>query len=204
MSIIRKSFIAAAFTSWMHIVRKVTLCGVYGSLKSSFSLAHCTAPLLGFFCASSTIWYAFILRSCITYLVQAQFSLYLPTLGGTLWLSSKSRLFKMAVPALCIGLFASHAQASPLVTCYWIIPLILSFAPKRFIFLQALASTFTTHAVGSVLWLYTHNTDPLFWNALLWWIPFERLCYALILTTSYYGVKALARLPSPSFKRSLT
>lgn len=204
MSVIKKSFVAAAFPGLMHIARKVTLGGVYGSLNGYFSLAPCIAPLLGFFCTSSTVVYSFALRAIIHYLVHAHYSFYLPTLCGTLWLSTESRILKLSIPALCIALFVSHPQASVLFSCYWIIPLILSFTPKRFIFLQAVGSTFTTHAVGSVLWLYTHQTDPLFWNALLGRVLFERLSYALILAISYYGLKALIEVThiSPYFKRS--
>ena len=52
MSFIKKSLIAAAFTGCMHIARKVTLGGLFGTLNGYFSLAHCTAPLLGFFSTS--------------------------------------------------------------------------------------------------------------------------------------------------------
>lgn len=207
MPFIKKSIVAVAFTGCMHIAQKVTLGGIFGSLKSYFSLAHCTAPLLGFFSTSSTVYYSFFFRAAVRYLVLNSWSFYLPTLCGTLWLSTESRVFKLVVPVVCIVLFASHSQASLLFSCYWIIPLILSFAPKRWIALQAVGSTFTTHAVGSVLWIYSHPTDPLFWNALLGRVLFERLSYALILTVSYYGLTALGALInnylSPSFKRSI-
>ncbi len=204
MSAIKKSFVAAAFTGLMHIARKVTVGGVYGSLNGYFSLAPCIAPLFGFFCTSSTVLYSFILRAIVHYVIHSNYSFYLPTLCGTLWLSTESRALKLVIPALCIALFAIHPQASVLFSCYWITPLILSFAPKRFIFLQAVGSTFTAHAVGSVFWIYAHQTDPLFWNALLGRVLFERLSYALIVTTSYYGLTALVAVTrlSPYFKRS--
>lgn len=207
MSFIKKSFVAAAFIGCMQIAQKVTLGGIFSSFKSYFSLAHCVAPLLGFFSTTSMVYYSFFFRTIVQYLIYTSWSFYLPTLCGTLWLSTESRVFKLVVPAVCIVLFASHPQASLLFSCYWIIPLILSFTPKRWIVLQAVGSTFTTHAVGSVLWIYSHPTDPLFWNALLGRVLFERLNYALILTVSYYGLNALGALInnylSPSFKRSI-
>ena len=54
-------------------------------------------------------------------------------------------------------LFIAHpvgAAAAP-YAFYWFIPIFIAMMRNRTLWHDALASTFTAHAVGSVIWLYT-------------------------------------------------
>ncbi len=177
----------------METTRKISLFGLSLLLKLlsfvSYSLTACFTPIVGFFVKPHTCLTLFGLRTVLS-LITGSFSWYLPTLAGSLVLSSQSRVLSTMIPLLCIGLFLLHpvGSLSWQYTLYWLIPMGLSLSSQPSIFTRALISTYTTHAVGSVLWLYTHVTTPVYWHTLIAQVWFERLAYALILTGSYYVI----------------
>ncbi|MCI0503912.1 hypothetical protein L0Y65_04335 [Candidatus Micrarchaeota archaeon] len=61
---------------------------------------------------------------------------------------------------------------------YWLIPIAAKFLPDRLV-LRSLGATFTAHAVGSVLFLYTIPTAPALWLALIPVVAVERGAFAL-------------------------
>jgi hypothetical protein len=86
----------------------------------------------------------------------------------------------MGLPLLCMALFVSHpvgAAAAP-YAFYWFIPMIIAMMRTENIWLHSLASTFTAHAVGSVIWLYTMPMTPAAWLALIPLVACERILYA--------------------------
>ncbi len=155
----------------------------------SFSLTAIFAPIIGFFTNSRNCITLFGLRTTLA-LISGSFSWYIPTLAGSLVLSSQSRILSTLIPLTCIGLFMLHpvGSASWLYCLYWLIPIGLSLTTQPSIFTRALISTYTTHAVGSVIWLYTHITTPLYWHTLIAQVWLERFACAAILTGSYYVI----------------
>lgn len=181
-----------------HLISCAVLLRLLGKLSlfrfaSSFGLSAALAPLIGFFSSASLCFGFYALRTGM-YLATswhlASITYYLPTLAGSLVLSARSRLIESLIPGLCIGTFIIHpiGGSSWLYSLYWLIPIGISILPQRSTFLRSLSSTFTTHAVGSVLYLYTHPTTSLFWYALIPQVWLERLAYALILTSCYYVI----------------
>ncbi len=67
---------------------------------------------------------------------------------------------------------------------YWLIPIAAKFMPDR-LFLRSLGSTFTAHAVGSVLFLYTIPTAPELWLALIPVVAIERTLFAAGISVSH-------------------
>ena len=90
------------------------------------------------------------------------------------------------VPALAMIAFWLHpigAQAW-YYALYWTVPVIVKFLPDR-LFLRSLGATFTAHAVGSVLFLYTIPTAPALWIGLIPIVAIERMLFALGISASY-------------------
>lgn len=54
----------------------------------------------------------------------------------------------------------------------------------------ALRITFITHAVGSILWIYTIPTTPGYWTALIPIVALERLCLAGATAGVLFAIKA--------------
>ncbi len=154
----------------------------------SVGITSALAPALGFFVRPQTCVAAWVCRIALS-AVTGLSSWYIPTFVGSLILSTRSRILSIAIPLVCMGLFLMHpiGGASWLYTLYWLIPIGLSFI-KPSILSRALISTYTTHAVGSVMWLYTHVTTPAYWHLLIAQVWYERLIYAAVLTGSYYVI----------------
>jgi|GEM_PF-566798 len=139
-------------------------------------------------------------------------SLYLPTLAGSLYWSSYSwnsytaALIRLGIPATCMFLFGLHPIIGTSAFTYallWLIPIAIycvslisqtafSRAATHSVFLQALGSTYTVHAVGSVLWLYTRPIAPALWLGLIPIAFIERLCFALAMTGAHYTIAYIA------------
>lgn len=101
-----------------------------------------------------------------------------------------------AVPVLCMLAFWLHptgagAWAYPF---YWLIPAISLLFPKR-LFMRSLGATFTAHAIGSTLWLYTVPMPAEAWLALIPIVAYERLAFAAGISVGYIALNAvLSRL----------
>lgn len=122
--------------------------------------------------------------------VDALISLYhIPSFCGALYFSALNSLYHRiacaGIPILCVILFLMHpvGLSAWAYTLFWVLPLITLFIPSTSWFAHALGSTFTTHAVGSVLWLYTHTTLPEYWIALIPHVMVERLTIASCMGT---------------------
>jgi len=81
------------------------------------------------------------------------------------------------IPLVAMLLFLSDEQgaAAGAYTLFWLIPMISALVPHANGWLHALATTFTAHAVGSVLWMYTHTMTTELWLGLIPIVCYERL-----------------------------
>lgn len=115
---------------------------------------------------------------------------HIPTLCGAWYLATRSTLLKILIPSLCILLFNLHpiGTNANLYSFYWVIPIMIALIPSKSIFIQCLGSTFTTHAVGSVIWIYTRSSGVTIWHSLIPVVWAERLLFAILMTTFYYVI----------------
>jgi hypothetical protein len=92
----------------------------------------------------------------------------------------------LIVPLAAMAAFWLHpvGQQAWAYALYWLVPVIVKFLPERLV-LRSLGSTFTAHAVGSVLFLYTIPTAPALWLALIPIVALERGAFALGISASH-------------------
>lgn len=90
------------------------------------------------------------------------------------------------VPAIAMLAFWLHpiGQQAWFYALYWMIPIAAKFLPERLL-LRSLGSTFTAHAVGSVLFLYTIPTAPALWLTLIPIVAMERGAFAIGISASH-------------------
>jgi hypothetical protein len=161
------------------------------------SVAQAFAPCIGFFISPLSCFFVVICRTFID-AVFGTFSVdfHLPTFAGSLYLSSKNKTVVAIILLLCIGLFLLHpiGRSVPYYPVYWFIPLLIIYSHTSSIFLQSVGSTFTTHAVGTVIWIYSHQSTPLFWHTLFSQVWVERMVYACALTGAYYAFASIMKL----------
>ena len=110
--------------------------------------------------------------------------------------AKKSKIGALA-PLACAALFIMHpvgAQAWPFAL-YWLIPLAATILPNNLL-LRSYGATFSAHAIGGVLWIYTIPTTPAYWIALIPVVLVERSVFAAGISASYYALSTIAaKLP---------
>ena len=172
-------------------IRKLGVDHAPGFFFGPLSFGALIAPTIGFFAGPSACLGVWLIRTAALLCEKASlgaFFVYIPTLCGALVLSSPSRALKVLIPLLCMILFIAHpvGRSSWIYTLYWLIPLGIGCISSPSVIARSIASTYTTHAVGSTLFLYSRTTSPDFWLMLVNQVWYERLCYALLLTACYY------------------
>ena len=181
------------------------------SVPAFFSATHCFAPLIGVISGVSGSSLLCVIRTIVKIIFIGHTSnillvynipsfcaaLYFALLGITLdETSSRSIVRKVAaclIPVTCMILFIAHPtglHAFP-YTFYWFIPIITALMPHSSFFLHALGSTFTAHAVGSVLWLYCKSIPAAAWLGLIPVVFVERIVFALGMVVCYYAARSI-------------
>jgi len=167
----------AAFFSGKNMV--LPLSGLYGGL-----LGATAAPLL-----------SYVIRYGICGILPFKILAYhVPGYCASLYLATNSMLVRLLLPALCIVLFIVHpvgCYAAP-YTVFWFIPMGVYMRSIKGHFAQMLGSTFTAHAVGSVIWLYCVPMSVASWYALIPVVCVERLLFATGMWVAYQLVEKVS------------
>jgi hypothetical protein len=156
---------------------------IFGSKMAFFSGVDIISPLSGAIGGSLGALLLFFLRFCFQEVTPSLFILrHLPGLCGAWYWSSSSVVIRALVPGLCMVLFLLHPVGiqAYAYSFFWLIPLTIYFFNVQSLFLQALGGTFVTHAVGSVIWLYTVPMMAGQWWALIPVVILERVVFATI------------------------
>lgn len=97
-----------------------------------------------------------------------------------------------AIGIIAFVLFVMHPVGSQawVYALYWLIPLGAAFLGSNLI-ARSLGATFTAHAIGGIIWLYTLPTTPQFWLALIPIVAFERLLFAGGIAASYVALNSV-------------
>jgi hypothetical protein len=94
------------------------------------------------------------------------------------------------IPLIAFALFVTHPIAGKAwyYALYWLIPPLGIILPNKIpgkLFLRSLGATFTAHAVGGTIWLYTVPMTAMQWTALVPIVAVERLLFASGIAVSY-------------------
>lgn len=168
---------------------------VWGSHMALFSAANIVTPLAGAFGGLTASFGVLGLSLLVKFLLFKSVPLtflayYIPGFFASVYFARRSSLVRIGVPLACISLFVAHpvgAQAF-LYAALWLIPVMVYPYTEKHVFFTALGSTFTAHAVGSVIWLYAMPATPVFWLALIPVALAERFCFALGITALHTAI----------------
>jgi len=110
----------------------------------------------------------------------------LPMVFAAIYFSKKSA-FNLAVPMIAMLAFWLHpeGQKAWYYALYWLIPMVMYVFHDRFIFARALGTTFTAHAVGSALWIWTIPMSATVWTSLIPVVWKERGLMAIGITLTF-------------------
>ncbi|MEW6295266.1 MAG: hypothetical protein AB1467_03135 [Candidatus Diapherotrites archaeon] len=101
------------------------------------------------------------------------------------------------VPLICMALFILHPIGGQVwyYSLYWLIPLIAFLFFKKRLFARSLGATFTAHAIGSTVWLYTIPMAASQWQMLIPIVAYERILFAAGISVSFIAFNSvLAKL----------
>lgn len=187
----------------------IKLSWVVGSYSIMFSASNLCLPLVGLFgkaWGATAIWSILLGARILTGTFSlATLAFYLPGYCAALYLANTNLLLRCSIPFACISLFLIHPIGSEaaLYSAYWIIPIMIALFKSRSLYAQALGATFTAHAVGSVIWLYTMPMAQEAWLALIPQVALERCTFAAGIVVAYHVVNALSKIGRTVQKRFL-
>lgn len=172
---------------------------VIGSQWAMLSGVGMALPLIGLFGGAlmSTLFFGVSIGLRYLFFGISSFSIlafYVPGWCASLYMTSSHWMIRLLLPALCMVLFVIHpvGNSAWLYAMYWLIPSAVYLSKRTHIFYQALGATFTAHAVGSVIWLYTVGMTADVWLGLIPIVACERLAYAAGMVVIYHAIKALS------------
>jgi len=189
-----KALLAVFLGKFLTIIK---LSFVVGSHAVMFSASNLCLPLVGLFghIGGATCMWACLLavRLFSAPFTASALAFYVPGYAAALYLATTSRILRCGIPLLAFFLFCIHpvgAQAM-LYSCYWFIPMVIGAVCGRSLFAQMLGATFTAHAVGSVIWLYTVPMNASTWLALIPLVALERITFAMGMVVAYHAINRL-------------
>jgi hypothetical protein len=180
------------------LAARINFSSVLGAENQSFTMFQFFGPIAGAFLGTTLGLGAIMLAQVANFLLLGTAPSFIniarlfPMLFAAYYFAKGKNPLGIALPLVCMAMFIAHpigAQAW-YFSLYWLIPVLATFFPER-LFGRSLGATFTAHAVGSVLWLYTFQTTPVFWLALIPIVAFERLMFALGISVSYVTLNTL-------------
>jgi len=108
-----------------------------------------------------------------------------PTLFAVSYFAKK-RTANIIVPFLAIIAFNLHpiGRSAWQYSMFWLIP-IASYFFRKNLFIRSLGATFTAHAVGGALWVWTFGLSKEIWLSLIPQTAMERLLFASGISVFY-------------------
>lgn len=109
---------------------------------------------------------------------------FLPAMLAAVYFGLKQKKTAIIFP-ICIALFLLNpiGRQAWMYSLIWLIPFVATFFKKRLI-LNSLGATFTAHAVGSVIFLYSFGLTPAIWISLIPVVFIERGLFTIGIWTS--------------------
>ncbi len=192
----------AIFTILALIAKQINFSPLIGAENQSFTLFQFFGPVAGAFLGSIFGVIAVLFAELIDFFVVGKEATWInifrlaPMLFAVYYFGSKKKSLNVFIPLAAMILFIIHpvGRQAWLYSLFWLIPIIARLLPNKYAYgvpLRSLGATFTAHAVGSVLFIWSIPTDPGMWIGLLSVTAFERLMFALGIGISYVGFNAL-------------
>jgi len=192
----QKVFFVVLFTILSLGAFQIPISKIIGSAQS-FTLFELLAPIGGMFLGPIFGGLsAFVVRLANVILFKQSLDIltiirFLPAVLATVYFGLKTKKSAIVFP-ICIALFLLNpiGRQAWLYPMIWLIPFLATFFKKRLI-LNSLGATFTSHAVGSTIFLYTFGLTPAIWLGLIPVVLVERGIFTVGIWASYLAVNTV-------------
>lgn len=169
---------------------------IVGSHIAFFSAVAVITPLAGAFAGITgslgVFGVSILLRALLMGSMPFHFLAYhIPGLFASVHWATQSKIVRIAPALLCMALFIVHpiGSGAALYSLFWLIPVYTTLLATETVFSRALGSTFTAHAVGSVIWLYTVPMASDQWLSLMPVVVVERALFTVGMMAAYTVIK---------------
>lgn len=208
----KKVLFLIIFTVLGLLAFQVSISKIIGS-SQSFTLFELLGPIGGMFLGPMLgALSVFVVRVLNAITRHQQLDLltvirFLPAILAAVYFGLRSKKTAIIFP-ICIALFLLNpiGRQAWMYSAIWLIPFVASFFKKRLI-LNSLGATFTAHAVGSVIFLYSFELTPAIWMGLIPVVFLERGLFTLGIWISYLafntGLDRLTNLKPVNFLKPL-
>lgn len=165
---------------------------IVGSQIAFFTGVAIITPLSGAFAGIAGCFGVFgvgiLIRAFLFGWVPFHFLAYhVPGLFASFYWATESKLVRILPALLCMPLFIMHPVGSgaAFYSLFWLIPIYTTFFCEDTAFTRALGSTFTAHAIGSIIWLFTVSMTADQWLALIPIVIIERALFTVGMVIGY-------------------
>ena len=190
------------FTVLVLIGKNINFSPLVGADNQFFTLFQFFGPISGAFLGSIFGVIAVLVAQLIDFFVVGKEATWInimrlsPMLFAAYYFGSKKRNLNIIFPLIAMGLFILHpvGRQAWFYSLFWTIPIIARVLPVKYALsvpLRSLGATFTAHAVGGALWIWTVPMTPEMYVMLLPITAFERLLFAAGIGISYVAFNAL-------------
>lgn len=177
------------------IALQIKLTNLVGS-GVNFTLFDAFAPIAGGFLGGVGGVVAVLLMQAFNFIVHGAQIVdagtvirFIPALFAALYFAKKSK-FNIVVPLLAIAAFNLNpiGQQVWYFSLFWLIPIAAYFVREKSLIAKSLGATFSAHAVGGALWVWTFKLPVAVWIGLIPVVAAERLLFAIGIAVSYLVV----------------
>lgn len=203
---IRRLAVIVALSVLFIISKFLSFGPLMGILKGKILATQVILPLLGAFTGGISL----LLISTLYTILYSPFKLslyfissvyHIPSFFAALSfgrfnskkLAINSGIINYLIPLICSIAFIAHPVGSfvPFYTLYWGVPVLVQYFNLKSIFARSLAATFVAHALGTVFFIYSFDTDISFWVNLSKIVWLERLVLAASMSSAYLLINYL-------------
>ncbi|MDW8033770.1 MAG: hypothetical protein RMI79_02285 [Nitrososphaerota archaeon] len=214
--IIPKVLFTVFFMALFMVLTKIKFWPIFGT-ESSFSFGAIFGPViprfLNVYWGASAIMLSRILGFAIGYYKMGDISnlakflaswlTFVPIIASGIYFA---KVFKgdkrlIVIPLLSILMFLLHPIGREVwyYSLFWTLPIIIAFLKPRIdslirnhvvqVYVYSVGSSFTDHAIGSILYLYLSNIPSWAWIQAIPFTPVERAIFAAGITFFYFVIR---------------
>ncbi len=178
------------------ISKNINFSSLIGEANQFFTLFQFFGPTAGAFLGPWVGGVAVLFSQLADFLLMGkEMSLvsilrFLPMLFAVYYFGSKRKITSSLICLVSIFLFVIHPVGREVwfLSFFWLIPILGKVLPDKMkgaLLLRSFGATFTAHAVGSAIWIYTVPMTAGQWVSLVPIIAYERFLFGLGIAGSY-------------------
>ena len=204
----KRLFFIAMFAALAFVTQRINFSALIGTENQFFTLFQFVGPIAGAFLGPvvgvlavfiAEVTDIIIGQKAVTMLTVLRIA---PMLFATYYFATRRKALNIIAPLVAIIAFVIHPIGRQVwfFALYWAIPIVVELLPKQYsdhVLAKSYGATFTAHAVGGMLWIWTVPMTAAQWIALIPVVAYERLLFGAGICVSYLMLNA-------SFDKALT